>query len=363
MRLGFDASSLRARGKGLARAQQQLLLAMARLERVPELTVFAPPEATIPDVPGWLRVDVPPGSMLRWEQWRLPRAARQLGLDVLLTTSERAALWGPPQVVYIYEHPRHRARLAAATGARARQRLVDATTLLLFRLSMRHAAVVLAVSHATARDLAPLTPAGVVHSAAGDVFRPGGSPEDYFLHLASDDPRDNTEAVIDALALLARRGSRPRLVIPGGIRERLAPLQERARRAGVTEQIEWTGFVSDEQLADLYRRAWAYVDPSLFEGFGLQALEALSCGTPTIAADSTSLPEVVGDAGILVPPHDVEALAEAMARVLDPALRAELSRRALEQAAAFSWERTARELLDACAALAAGPPPAAAGAS
>ena len=126
-------------------------------------------------------------------------------------------------------------------------------------------------------------------------------------------------------------------------------LEERARKAGVADSIRWAGFQTSDGLVDLYRGAIAYVDPSLYEGFGLQAAEALACGTPVIASNTTSLPEVVGDAGILLDPHDVAGFAAAMRRVAeDEALAADLGAKALAQAERFDWEQTARALLEAC---------------
>jgi glycosyltransferase involved in cell wall biosynthesis len=107
-------------------------------------------------------------------------------------------------------------------------------------------------------------------------------------------------------------------------------------------RAEYTGRVSDDELVRLYRGASAYVDASLFEGFGYQALEAMACGAPVVGSDATSVPEVVGDAGLLVDPRNPEALAEALVRVLsDAALAEELRRRGLERAREFTWERTA----------------------
>jgi glycosyltransferase involved in cell wall biosynthesis len=349
VKLGFDASSLSPGGKGLARVQGELLQAIAELGAVPDLTVFAPAGAPLPDVAGWRHVPIPPGSMLRWEQIGLPRAARRARLDVVVTTSERAALWGPPQVVYVIEHPRHRVERAREVGVPMRQRLVDRTILALFPLSMRRAASVLTTSRATADDIASLVSSRVVPLAVPERFSPGGEPGGYFLHVGSDDPRDNSSVVIEALAQL---DDRPPLVMAGGIHTQLGPLRELAARLGVADQVTFTGYQPDDALVDLYRGAVAYVDPSLYEGFGLQALEALACGTPVISSDRTSLPEVVGDAGILLDPNDVRGFANAMNRVLhEPGLRDDLRARALERAKAFSWERTARELLDACVEL------------
>ena len=105
---------------------------------------------------------------------------------------------------------------------------------------------------------------------------------------------------------------------------------------------EYTGRVSDEELVRLYRGAAAYVDASLYEGFGYQALEAMACGAPFVGSNATSIPEVVGDAGLLADPRDPEALAAALVRVLEePGLADELRRRGLERAREFTWESTA----------------------
>jgi glycosyltransferase involved in cell wall biosynthesis len=344
LKLGFDATSLTAEGKGLARFQREFLAAAAGLGEPEELVVFVPErpdEEALPVAAGWQYVHVETRPMLRWEQLGLPRAARALRLDVVLTLSERAALWGPPRVVYVFEHPRHRARRNREVSAAWRQRAVDATTLALFALARRRAASVLAASDSTRRDVGG---DAVVYPGVSRIFGPdpGRRPE-YFLHLASHDPRDNTET---ALAAYERVGLDVPLVVGGS---------RRVEGRG----IEWVGYRTGEALADLYRGAIAYVDPSLYEGFGLQALEALACGTPAIASNVTSLPEVVGEAGLLLDPLDVEGFAAAMRRVVEePELRAALSRLALAQAARFSWEQTVRECLAACRETSGSAPPA-----
>jgi glycosyltransferase involved in cell wall biosynthesis len=120
-----------------------------------------------------------------------------------------------------------------------------------------------------------------------------------------------------------------------------------ARASGYAEELVFTGYVPDEDLVALYNAADLFVYPSIFEGFGLPPLEAMACGTPVVTSNTSSLPEVVGEAGLMVDPLDVEALAGAMARVLgDGVLRARLAVRGLEQAATFSWETTARIIRD-----------------
>ncbi len=176
----------------------------------------------------------------------------------------------------------------------------------------------------------------------GPVVDDGGAPA--VLFVGNLLPHKNVPRLIDALAIVSRR-SAVRLVIAGWGRQReVARLEARARAAGVT--MELLSYVPAEQLAALYRGARVVVVPSLAEGFGLTALEAMASGTPVVASNTTSLPEVVGDAGLMVDPRDPEAIAEAIVRILtDDALHKELRARGIARAVTFSWERTARELL------------------
>jgi glycosyltransferase involved in cell wall biosynthesis len=370
MRLGFDATSLSPSGKGLARVQYELLRALATTGEVPELVVFAPEgidEALVPRAEGWHVVHAPISPMIAWEQFRLPRRARALGLDVVVTTSERSALFGPAIVPYIFEHPRRRAARQRDTGVSRRQRLVNSTTVALFALSMRRAAHVLAASEATADDLRWLTRLSVVPAGVSEEFHPDerhaslahsalDAPGGYILHLASDDPRDNTELVLEAYAQLTAV-PRPLLVIAGGVHALRPPLERCAAQLGIAESIRWPGFLSAEELVDAYRGAIAYVDPSLYEGFGLQALEAMACGTPVVTSNTTSLPEVVGDAGLLVDPRDAAGFASSLDALLTGSeLHADYVRRGLERAATFTWRRTATQILVACRAVSEPPP-------
>ena len=361
-RIGFDGSALRRQGKGAERVQIELLKAFAELGSVPDLVVFVPAEADQPELPhpeGWRYVPVPMSPLLRWEQLGLPRAARRQGLDLVLSTSERAALFGVRQSVFIFEHPRHRQERQRESGVSLRQRVANTVTTRLFSLSIRAAAVVTAASRSTAADMAKVRAPGVIHLGVGREFTPDpagadsarrrvDAPDGYFLHLASDDPRENNETALEALALLAAAGQRPVLVVAGGARQRLPVLQQLAAGLGVADQVRWLGFQTDADLIDLYRGALAYIDPSLYEGLPLQPLESMACGTPTITSDVTSFPELVGDAGILVGARDIEGFAEAMRQTLEDPAGLEARRgAAVARAAGFSWQATASAWLDA----------------
>jgi glycosyltransferase involved in cell wall biosynthesis len=140
--------------------------------------------------------------------------------------------------------------------------------------------------------------------------------------------------------------NRPPLVV-GGREDHGAREFMRTVRASAGGAVRWVGLIPDADLPAFYAGAAAFVYPSLFEGFGLPVLEAMACGCPVICSDRTSLPEVVGEAGLLVDPDQVETLAAAVRRVLnEPALAEDLRERGLARSRKFTWDRTARETRD-----------------
>jgi glycosyltransferase involved in cell wall biosynthesis len=177
--------------------------------------------------------------------------------------------------------------------------------------------------------------------------KPSISPaRPYVLCVAGADPTKNVEALIDAFARLPMTVREAHdLVLAGDFRRR-TDLRARAVQAGIEDHTVFTGVVSDDRLIGLYRGATVFVFPSLYEGFGLPVLEAMACGCPVISSDVASLPEVAGDAAVLMNPQDTQALASVLEHVLrDADLQLTLRKRGLEQAAKFPWERTARETI------------------
>lgn len=366
-RVGIDASTLAVRGKGVSRYVSELLPALARLEGPFELVALADPEVGLPQGAEELErhpIRARPAS--RWEQVGLPRAVRAARLDLVHTVSDRLPLAPTaPIVVYLFEDPRYRSELSR--GARsARHAAADLLTGVLFPISLRRAALVLASSEATVRDLrrrgVPDERLRLIYPGVSEGFRPArddgelraireqlGYPGGFVLHFSSDDPRDNSDVALDAYAEAAgRRPELPPLVIAGPVDGRLDPQRERARRLGIDGRVAWAGYQSGEALLRLYRAAAAYLDPSLFEGFGFQVAEALASGVPVVCSSTSSLPEVVSDAGILRAPDDVRGFAEALVAVLsDPELAGRLASRAAARGASFRWEKTAAETLAA----------------
>jgi glycosyltransferase involved in cell wall biosynthesis len=165
----------------------------------------------------------------------------------------------------------------------------------------------------------------------------------YILALGNIHPRKNLARLLDAyLRLQGQRRSVPAMVWAGLERWESGELVERARSTGVI----LTGFVAQEDLPALYREAIMLVYPSLYEGFGLPLLEAMACGTPVVTSNRASLPEVGGEAALMVDPTDVGEIAEAMAQLLDDtSLHNRLRQAGLEQSEEFTWTRTAQRLL------------------
>jgi glycosyltransferase involved in cell wall biosynthesis len=170
------------------------------------------------------------------------------------------------------------------------------------------------------------------------------------LHVGDLHTRRNLGVVVEAVVAARRRGGATTglTLVLAGVDRGLGPaLGEAAARAGAAEAVIQLGPVSEDRLRALYRHARALVYPSLYEGFGLPVLEAMASGTPVIASRAASIPEVLGDAGVLLDPLDASAWTEAIVRVVsDETQRGTMSAAGIARAAGFTWERTARITFD-----------------
>lgn len=295
-----------------------------------------------------------------WEQVLVPRAARRLDVDLL-----HVPYWAPPlhaaMPVVVTVHDLIPLLLEPYRGS-VLVRLYTAFV----RATSARATLLLTDSEASRRDIVRhlrVAPdrARTTYLAMDEGYSPDASPNDsavlrehglspgYVLYLGGFDVRKNLRAVFAAFARVCEVVDDAALVVAGrlpAIDSDFAPDPRRlAREAGVPgARVRFAGFVPEDAKPAIYRGARAFVFPSTYEGFGLPPLEALACGVPVVGSKASSLPEVVGDAGVLVEPDDVEGITASLARLLrDDAFHAEMQQRTVRQASRFSWTETARE--------------------
>jgi glycosyltransferase involved in cell wall biosynthesis len=302
-------------------------------------------------------------AKLRFEQQVFPAAAARIGADLI-----HVPYWGSPFrsavpiVVTIHDlipliYPAYRGKLTA----RLYTSLVAA--------SARGAQAVITDSEASRRDILdhlrlPEERVRAILLAAGEQYQPGADdqhdqkvraafdlPANYVLYLGGYDVRKNIPTLLKACAYLKEStgGDLP-LVLAGRLPEKKNPrfsdVSGLIDALGLGDIARPIGWIDDADAPSLYRMARCFVYPSRYEGFGLPPLEAMACGTPVVAANSSSLPEVVGEAGFLVDPDDARGMAGAILSIYNqPDLAQSLRGKALERARRFTWEKTARETL------------------
>jgi glycosyltransferase involved in cell wall biosynthesis len=292
-----------------------------------------------------------------WEQTVLPFQLRQHGIDVVLSPANIGPIVvGRPSVLIMHDVIPFKRPEIFTTIERVAQKT-------LFSLSARASDAILTVSESSKRDIAELfdvAPAKihVVPGAAEEKFRPVAITESvraalrearisdrYLLYVAAGRAYKNVDGLIRAFAQLAERIPHS-LVITGLAGRASDDIQRLVVGLGLADRVVFTGFLDDALLPALYSAADVFVFPSFYEGFGLPVIEAMACGTPVVASDRTSIPEAVGDAGLLFDPSRVDDIANAIERVLeDKALRDSLVLKGLARAKLLSWETTAARTL------------------
>lgn len=235
---------------------------------------------------------------------------------------------------------------------------------LLLPRTLKTADKIIAVSNSTKKDLInyfniPEEKIRVILNAADEKFKPLSDKEvkeakqkyslnfPFILYVGTLEPRKNIPSLIKAFYKLKKKNLQYKLVITGKKGWKYKEIFETIDKLNLQNDVVFTGYVADEDLPALYNAADLFVYPSIYEGFGLPPLEAMACGTPVITSNTSSLPEVVGDAGIMIDPPDVDGLADAMHEVLtNEGLREDMIKKGLERAKMFSWEKCARETLE-----------------
>jgi glycosyltransferase involved in cell wall biosynthesis len=291
-----------------------------------------------------------------WQQLKLPRRLDRGDIDLFWSPLMTIPLRCPvPAVATVHD-------LTSILMPESHRFKVKWSIFPFLRPSLERAERIVAISRATADDIAFHFPQAarkvrVIYSGIDPEFRPGapdeiqatrdeiGAPDGYLLYAGTIEPRKNLGAILDAWeALRLEDPSVPPLVLAGpygwGSRELVRRIEALAPQG-----VKTFGHVDRDRLVRLFQAATVFVYPSFYEGFGLPPAEALACGIPTVVSNVSSLPEVVGDAGLKVDPADPGELMMAIRNLLEsPARREELRGRGLEQASLFRWERTAAEM-------------------
>jgi glycosyltransferase involved in cell wall biosynthesis len=305
-------------------------------------------------------------EQILWEQLTGPKAARRADVDLF-----HIPYYAPPL------HPRCPTVITVADSIMLRSPLYRESIparrklyLDLIARAVRKASLIITLSQHAKQDIVdtlqlPPDQIRVIYPAVGEELLPITDQavladvrtryhlgKRYILYLGGLDQRKNVLQVVRAFAALYKQNNDPQLqlFIAGDPDRQSGPLYPDPRpivaQLGIESQVVY-GFVKEEDKAAIYSGATLFVFPSLYEGFGLPPLEAMSCGTPVICSNCTSLPEVVGDAAISLDPTDTAAWIAAIQRVLeDNALHADLRARGLRQAAQFSWHKTAVETIE-----------------
>lgn len=351
MRIGVDATSLlctepRGEGKALLR----LYCEIARLRPDFSFVLFGVAGVKCSDL--WqaipraevVRFDLPGYRWNTWENVGLPWHAWHARCDALHCTSSGGPRFSRvPVIMTVHDL----IPLLVDDGQSAAQREYFRRRL---ANGMHTARAVIAVSHHTRSDLIQSfpdadVPVEVIHWGSEPLEQGAARPleADYVLALGGAAPRKNVPAAVRAFAGVAAANPSLRLVILGMSRPTARDeLLTMGTELGVADRLVIPGFVSEADLAAWYRHALCLCYLSLYEGFGLPLLEAMSCGVPVVASARSSIPEVVGDSGLLVDPDDVVAVAGALDRLLrDYEFRRELGLKAQSHASLFSWQRTA----------------------
>jgi glycosyltransferase involved in cell wall biosynthesis len=281
---------------------------------------------------------------LLWTQWQLPRIYQQLQADLIYSPIPEAPLYSQCRYVVMCHD------LIPLRFPRLTSPLTNYFHYIV-PLVLKQAEHIICNSKATARDIVDfygiaankITPILLGYDATNFYPRNRShlsKTNPYFLYLGRQDPYKNLTGLIKAFAAIPN--SDYHLAIAGSTDPRFTPqLQQQAKELGIEQRVIWLDYLNYQELPLVISDAIALVFPTLWEGFGLPVLEAMACGTPVITSNLASLPEITGDAAILIDPNDITAITSAMIDIAkDEQVRSQLSQLSLQQAQKFSWTKT-----------------------
>ncbi len=366
--LAIDATALPPNPVGAGQYIIHLIRALPQVAGDARFLVYAQPHGrsliALPESETLRFVVLPqmsPARRLLWEQTAFPAMLRRSGADVLLSLHYTMPLVKPlPQVVvfhdmtfFLFPHlhtfsKRHFFRWMIRQSARRADHILtvsESTRQDTLRFSDAPPEKITAAPLGVTPDFHPIDDAAALEGVRARY----ALPQRFVLFVGLLEPRKNLPALLRAFQKVAPACPDVQLVIVG----RKGWMYEQALHLvtslGLQGRVHFTGYVTQQDLPVVYNLAEVVAYPSLYEGFGLPVLEAMACGKPVVTSNRSAMPEIAGQAAVLVPPESPDALAQALARLLEsPEERVRLSAAALRRAAQFTWQRTARLTLDAC---------------
>ncbi len=346
MKIGIDARSLSGPLTGIGTYVYHILEALALLDKDNEYILYShkPLQMPFPSNPLW-RVSLYSSTVGTLGYClKLPRLLKRDGIDVFWGTSHVLPFFNP--------HIRYLLTLLDMTMYRYPKSMGYynyVVNRLLLPLAVRKANSLFAISESTAKEAGIFLGTDevpVVYGAASPKWIPQKSREtsSYMLYVGTVEPRKNLITLLKAYKLALEEGHLlPKLIIAG----KRGWKSENIYALAKTLPVEFLGYIDDKTKLELYNSADFFVYPSLYEGFGLPVLEAMQCGLPVISSNSSSLPEVVGDAGLLFNPMDVHCLKQHLITLsTNGELREEMSQKSLAQSRKFSWAESAAQVLE-----------------
>lgn len=357
MKIGINGIPLTKRLTGVGFYTYNLILNLAKLFPETEYDLFLPRESLVPlSLPNLKPIICPFIKGIIWEQTRLSYECRRKGIDLLHCTNYIVPIIArTPTVLTIYD-------LAVLRYPQAHPWKRKFKHQLLLRRSIERAKFIIAISRFTAQETSSLfhlpgERVKVVYGGVSPLFFPWEDesrlnqirkryklPSKFILYVGTLEPRKNVASLLLAFEMLKSKKDFPhKLVITGGKGWIYEEIMKTWERMEAKREVIFTGYVAYADLPGLYSLAQLFVYPSIYEGFGLPPLEAMACGTPVVVSNGSSLPEVVGDAGVMVDPKRPESIYQGIERVLgDPTFQSQLRKKGLKRAQRFTWEKTAQ---------------------
>ncbi|MCG9879572.1 MAG: glycosyltransferase family 4 protein [Bacteroidia bacterium] len=368
MRIGIEAQRIfRKKKHGMDMVALELIRALQATNTSHEFLVFAQPDedmACLQNGNGIEIILLPKSPYPIWEQWYLPKAVKKYKVDLLHCTSNTAPIFLSVPLVLTLHDIIYLEKISLSQGTNY-QKFGNMYRKLNVPIIAKKAAKILTVSNFENTRILdyfgfPKALVQTVYNAAGNHFakvldedaltaakKKFNLPDKYIFFLGNTDPKKNVKGVLKALSILKSKGKLPcKLLMLDINRDYLQNLAKEIGDVSILDEIQFTGYVPNKELPAIYSQAYIFLYPSLRESFGIPLVEAMKCEVPIITSNTSSMPEIVGDAALLCDPFNPETIADALLKLdNDKELQKELCKKGKIRGNQFSWEQNAADTM------------------